>query len=132
MLDYDFKLELFNTFLFNLRGKINSTSDNLFIHFRDKRQIKEIFDVPKDILGTILGTFTAHKILQLRRTINQFVHTQNLLEHFTARNQNEIRAMQLAIEELVKVIHILAENHPQLIQLSLEDQMRVFEDRVQW
>ena len=74
-----------------------------------------------------MGTFTAHEILQLRRTMNQFVHTPNLLEHITARNQNEIRVMQLAMEELVKVIHVLAENQPQLTQLSLEDQISIFE-----
>jgi hypothetical protein len=28
----DLKLELFNTFLFNLRGEINSTLDDLVIH----------------------------------------------------------------------------------------------------
>jgi hypothetical protein len=52
------------------------------------------------------------------------------LGHVTAKNQNELWALQLAIEELVKVIHVLAENQPQPIQLSLEDQMNVFEERV--
>jgi uncharacterized protein (DUF2344 family) len=52
------------------------------------------------------------------------------MHKITARNQYEIRAMQLAMEELVKVVHVLAENQPQLIQLSLEDQMSILEDRV--
>ena len=78
-------------------------------------------------MGTFLGTFTAHEILQLRSTMNQFVHTQNLLGHVTAKNQNEIRALQTAMEDLFKVIHILAESRPLLIQLALEDQMCVFE-----
>jgi hypothetical protein len=103
------ELELFNTFLFNLRGNDDSTSDELFIHYRDKMQIKEILDVANDVLGT----FTANEILQLRKTMNQFVHMQNPLGHITARNQNEIRAMQLAMEELGKVIHVLAESQPQ-------------------
>ena len=63
-------------------------------------KIKEIFDVAKDILGT----FTAHKILQLLSNMNQFVHTQNILVHVTAKNKNKIRALQLAMEEVVKVI----------------------------
>jgi hypothetical protein len=62
--------------------------------------------------------------------MNQFVHMQNLLGHVTARNKNEIRAMELAMEELGKLIHFLAESQPQLVQLSLEDQMSGFEERV--
>ena len=45
----DFKLELFYTYIFNLRGE-NSTFWRSFFHYRDKRLIKEIFDVAKDIL----------------------------------------------------------------------------------
>jgi hypothetical protein len=86
-----------------------------------KGKLKKFFDESKDILGT----FTAHEILQLRITMIQFVYKQNLLGHVTARNQNEIRAVQLAKEELVKVIHVLAESQPQIIQLSLEDQMSI-------
>jgi hypothetical protein len=43
-------------------GKIYSNANNLLIHYRDKRQIKEIFDVAKNILGIFWGTFTAHEI----------------------------------------------------------------------
>jgi hypothetical protein len=63
MLNDDLKLELFNTILFNLIGKINSILDDLFIHSRVKRHFKEIFNVANDLLGTFLGTFTAHEIL---------------------------------------------------------------------
>jgi hypothetical protein len=40
---------------------------------------------------------------------------QNLFSQVTVRNINGIKAMQLAMEELVKVINILAESQPQLI-----------------
>jgi hypothetical protein len=98
MLSNDLKLELFITYLFNLNGEINYTADDLFLCHREKRQIKEIFDIAKDILGTFLGTFTANEILLLPSTLNQFVHTQNHLGHLTAKNQDEIRALESAMK----------------------------------
>jgi hypothetical protein len=47
-----------------------------------------------------------------------------------AKNQKEILAIQVAMEELVKVIHVLVENQPQLTQLPLDDQLSMFEDRI--
>jgi hypothetical protein len=92
-LNYDLKLKNFNPLLCNLKGEINSTSDDIFIHYRDKRQIKEIFVIAKDILGIFLGTFAAEFFLQFCSTMNQFNCTQNILRHVTAKNQNEIRAI---------------------------------------
>ncbi len=34
------------------------------------------------------------------------------------------------MEELVKVIHVLAESQPQLIPLALDDQLILFEDSI--
>jgi hypothetical protein len=76
--------------------------------------------VANDLLGTFLVTFSVHEILQLRKIMQQFVHKQNLLGQVTAKNQ----------KDLVKVIHVLAESQPQLIQLALDDQLSIFEDRI--
>jgi hypothetical protein len=73
--------------------KLILTSEDLFIHYRDKRQLKEIFNVASNLLETFLGTFTAHKKLQFRKTMNQFMHTQNLSGQVTAKNQKEIWAL---------------------------------------
>jgi hypothetical protein len=42
ILNDDLKLELINTFLFNLKGENDSTLEDFFIHLRDKWQTKEI------------------------------------------------------------------------------------------
>ncbi len=34
------------------------------------------------------------------------------------------------MEELVKVIHVLAESEPQLIQIALDNQLSMFEERI--
>jgi hypothetical protein len=76
----------------NLR-KIVHTNSNYYIRQAFGNANKLLQNFFKRILMELFwGTFTAHEILQLCRTMNQFVHTQNLLAHVTARNQNKIRA----------------------------------------
>jgi hypothetical protein len=75
----DLTLELVNTFLFNLKGETDSTSDNLFIYIRDKQQLKEIFSMANDLFGTFLETFTDHEILPLRKNNESiFLHSKFL------------------------------------------------------
>jgi hypothetical protein len=45
--------------------------------------------------------------------MNKFDRTQNFLGHVTAKIQNEFWALQSAMEELVKMVHVLAESQPQ-------------------
>jgi hypothetical protein len=79
------------------------------------------FSVANDLLETFLGTIYPYEILKLRKSMNQFVHTQNLLGQVTSKYQREIWALQSAMEEWVKVKHVLEEGQPQLIQLALDD-----------
>jgi hypothetical protein len=111
MLNDDLKLEMFNAFLFNLKGKSNPLG-MIFLFTSGAKGKLTFFNLAKYIMGNFLGTFTAHIILQLCGTMLQFVHTQNLLGHVTAKNQNEIRASQSAREELVMVAHVLGEVNP--------------------
>jgi hypothetical protein len=56
ILDDYLKLELVNRFLFNLRGENNSISNDFFIHFRDKQQIKENFNVANIHFGNFYSS----------------------------------------------------------------------------
>jgi hypothetical protein len=76
-----------------------------------------------------LGNFTAIENLQLK-TMNQFFHTQDFWGLVTTKNLKERWALQALMEEQLKVMHVLAESQPQLIQLVLDDQLIMFEYRI--
>jgi hypothetical protein len=48
--------------------------NDFIIYFRDKPQLHKNFNVANDLMETFLGTLAALEILQLRKTMNQFVH----------------------------------------------------------
>jgi hypothetical protein len=47
--------------------------------------LKEIFEMANDLFGAFFETFTAHEILQLRKTINQFVTTSSHMKSLLPR-----------------------------------------------
>ena len=71
------KLEIFHAIIYN--SMLDNSTEDYFVHSPNKGQFLEIFNVVKDVLGTFLGTFTAHEILQLRREMGKYLHKFNLL-----------------------------------------------------
>ncbi len=52
---------------------------------KKKRQVLAALKAASDIFGTFLGTFTAYKILELRRKMGMYLHKFNLLAFLTTR-----------------------------------------------
>ncbi len=80
--------------------------------------------------GNIFGHFHSILNIAIEKNNDQFVHTQNLFGQVTTKNHKKIWTLQSAIEELVKIIYVLAVSQPQLIQLTCYDQLSLLEDRI--
>ena len=76
-----------------------------------------------------MGTFTAHEILQLRREMGKYLHKFNLLALITSRQEKQIQTLQSSMKTVFEAVDALAQNHPELVALSLDEQLSVFEIR---
>jgi hypothetical protein len=77
----------------------------------------------------ILGNFYSSLNLAAKKNNESVCPQSKCFEPSISQISKEIWALQVAMEELVKVKHVLAESQTQLIQLSLFNQLRMFEDQ---
>ena len=123
--------EVFRTYLHNLNlhhGE-NHTED-FYIHNRNKRQLKEIFNFGKDLLGTFFGTFSAYQIQGLKLKVNGYLKDQQILAQVTSRFSKELYHMKQIVGILSEYIEELAKREPEVIALSMNEQMDIIGERM--
>jgi hypothetical protein len=123
--------EVFRTYLHNLNlhhGE-NHTED-FYIHNRNKRQLKEIFNFGKDLLGTFFGTFSAYQIQGLKLKVNGYLKDQQILAQVTSRFSKELYHMKQIVGNLSEYIEELAKREPEVIALSMNEQMDIIGERM--
>jgi hypothetical protein len=83
-----------------------------------------------NIVGTFMGAFNAYEIKQLNRKFEDLSTGHNMLVRVTQQHKKDIVQMNKNLRAIVKVIDLMAEYNPGLLQLKISEQLDIFEDRV--
>ena len=111
--------------------KANSTTQlpDFYIKHRAKR-FAQVFALANNIVGTFMGAFNAYEIKQLNQKFSDLSTGHNMLVRVTQQHENDIVQMNKDLRAIVKVIDLMAEYNPGLVQLKISEQLDIFENRV--
>jgi hypothetical protein len=114
-----------------MEQKANSTKKlpDFYIKHRAKR-FAQVLALANNIVGTFMGAFNAYEIKQLNKKFEDLATGHNMLVRVTQQHENDIVKMNKNLRAIVKVIDLMAEYNPGLVQLKISEQLDIFENRV--
>jgi hypothetical protein len=77
-----------------------------------------------------MGAFNAYEIRQLNLKFEDLSQNHNMLVRVTQQHEKDIVQMNKSLRAIVKVIDLVAEYNPGLLQLKISEQFDIFENRV--
>ena len=111
--------------------KTNGTKNlpEFYIRHRAKR-FAQVLAAVNNVVGTFMGAFNAYEIRQLNKKFEDLSQGHNMLVRVTHQHENDIVQMHKSLRAIVKVIDLMAEYNPGLLQLKISEQLDIFENRV--
>jgi hypothetical protein len=111
--------------------KANGTTElpEFYIRHRAKR-FAQVLALANNIVGTFMGAFNAYEIKQLNQKFKDLSQGHNMLVRVTQQHEKNIVQMNKILRAIVKVIDLMAEYNPNLLQLKISEQLDIFENRV--
>jgi hypothetical protein len=77
------KIKFFHSLIYQFNSLTDNSCEDYYVHSRNKRQVLAALKAASGVLRTFLGTFTAHKILEVRDEMGAYLHKFNLLAQIT-------------------------------------------------
>ena len=124
------KIKIFHSLIYQFNSLNDNSTEVYYAHSRNKRQVLEALKAISDVLGTFHGTFSAHEILELRPEMGAYLHKFNFLAQITSRQDKQIATLQSSMKVVFEDVDTLAQDHPELISLALDEQLSIFDQRV--
>jgi hypothetical protein len=76
-----------------------------------------------------MGAFNAYEIRQLNRKFEDLSQGHNMLVRVIQQHEKDIVQMNKSLRAIVKVIDLMAEYNPGLLQLQISEKLDIFENR---
>jgi hypothetical protein len=111
--------------------KANGTTELPEFYIRHwAKRFAQVLALANNTVGTFMGAFNAYEIRQLNQKFEDLSQGHNMLVRVTQQHEKDIVQMNKNLLAIVKVIELMAEYNPGLLQLKISEQLDIFKNRV--